>query len=142
MRLRRKLINFKIIKIILDNKCQNMYNKGEKDMREFRNGKNCTEHYSSFEEMRAAWGLAPVVRRTKDENKLKTQQEKFLGICKVCKQPLSIVNNSNVLCCKNPECKGVKMTGTNEDGTEKIWFVPVTRVLDDRGFEIAMNLFE
>jgi hypothetical protein len=35
------------------------------------------------------------------------------------------------------------MTSKNEeDGTEKVWYIPVTRVLDDRGFEIAQNLFD
>ena len=43
-------------------------------MREFRNGKNCTEHYSSLEELRAGWGLKPLEKkRPKDE---KVLQEK------------------------------------------------------------------
>ena len=112
-------------------------------MREFRKAKGVTQHYTSLEELRTAFGLKPVLRRTKDADKLKAQQEKFLGTCKVCKQPMTLISNSNVLACQNPECKGFKMTSKNEeDGTEKIWYIPVTRVLDEKGFQIAMNLFE
>ena len=111
-------------------------------MREFRKAKGVTEHYTSLEELRAGFGLKPVVRRTKDENKLKAQQEKFLGTCKVCKQPMTLISGSNVLACQNPECKGIKMTGTNEDRSEKVWYVPVSKVLDEKGFQIAMNLFD
>ena len=111
-------------------------------MKEFRKDKNCTEHYTSFEELGKAWGLKPVTKRTKNEEKLKAQREKFLGTCKVCKNPLTIISGTNVLACQNPDCKGIKMTGTNEDGTEKIWYIPVSRTLDDKGFSIAMNLFD
>ena len=111
-------------------------------MKEFRKAKGVTEHYTSLEELREAFGLKPVVKRTKDADKLTAQREKFLGTCRVCKQPLVLVGNTNVLCCKNPECRGIKITGTNEDGTEKIWFVPVSRVLDEKGFEISQNLFD
>lgn len=111
-------------------------------MKEFRKDKNCTEHYTSFDELRKAFGIKPVVKRTKDEEKLKAQREKFLGICKVCKQPLSLVEGCNVLACKNEDCKGLPMKGTNEDGSEKIWYIPVSRILDDKGAEIARNLFD
>ena len=112
-------------------------------MKEFRLAKGVTEHYTSLEALREGFGLAPVVRRTKDENKLKSQKEKFLGTCKVCKQPLVKISDANVLCCQNPECKGIKMTSKNEeDGSEKVWYIPVTRVLDDKGSHIAHNLFD
>ena len=111
-------------------------------MREFRKAKGVTEHYTSLEELRIGFGLKPIVKRTKDESKLKTQQEKFLGTCKVCKQPMSLINGCNVLACKNPECRGIKMTDTNEDGTERVWYIPVSRVLDEKGFQISQNLFD
>lgn len=111
-------------------------------MREFRKGKNCTEHYTSFSEAAKAFGCREVVKRTKDENKLAMQREKFLGICKVCKQPLHLVSGCNVLSCTNPDCRGVKMTGTNEDGSTYEWYIPVNRVLDSKGAEIARNLFD
>ena len=33
------------------------------------------------------------------------------------------------------------MTDRNEDDTERVWFIPVTRVLNGNGMEIAENLF-
>ena len=110
-------------------------------MKEFRMSKGVTEHYTSLEELRKGFGLKPVRKKTNDETKLKAQQEKLVGVCKVCKKPLSWIEGTNVCACQNPECKGVKMTSTNEDGTERFWFVPVTRVLNEKGAEIATNLF-
>lgn len=113
-------------------------------MREFRAAQGVTEHYTSLEALRAGWGLPELTKkRPKDEKVLQEKREKFLGACRVCKKPLTLINGCNVLACQNPECKGVKMTSKNEeDGTEKVWFIPVTRVLDDKGFEIAQNLFD
>lgn len=111
-------------------------------MRAFRKDRNCTEHYTSFEAAAKSFGCKPVIRRTKDENKLAAQREKFLGTCKCCGQPMHLVSGTNVLCCNNENCKGIKMTGTNEDGSERIWYIPVSRTLDDKGFEIGLNLFD
>ena len=43
-------------------------------MKEFRKDKNCTEHYTSLEAVAKAFGCKPVIRRTKDENKLEIQK--------------------------------------------------------------------
>lgn len=113
-------------------------------MKEFRKANGVTEHYTSLEALRAGWGLDPVEKkRPKNEKVLQEKREKFLGTCRVCKHPLVLINGCNVLACQNPDCKGVKMTSKNEeDGTEKVWYIPVTRVLDERGFEISQNLFD
>ena len=112
-------------------------------MREFRKSKDCTEHYTSFEELRKGFGLKPIKRKTDDAEKLKAQQEKFLGTCRVCKHGLVLVKGTNILTCQNPDCKGMKITSNNEeDDSEKVWYVPVTRMLDGKGMEIAENLFE
>lgn len=111
-------------------------------MREFRKSKDCTERYTSLEELRKAYGLKPVKKRTDDEEKLKIQREKFLGTCRVCGKPLSWINDTSVCACKNPECKGFKMTSTTEEGEEKVWYIPVTRMLDSQGMQIAQNLFD
>lgn len=111
-------------------------------MKEFRNAKGVTEHYTSLEEMRKSFGLKPVKKRTDDQEKLKAQREKFVGTCRICKQPLIWIKGTNTLACKNENCKGVKMTTKNEDdGTERSWFIPVTRTLDTEGMEIAERLF-
>jgi len=110
-------------------------------MKEFRKGKGVTERYTSLEALRESFGLEPVKTRTDNEEKLKAQREKFLGKCRACKQTLTWVTGTSICACKNPNCKGVKMTGQNEDGTENVWYVPYTRTLDEKGMEIANNLF-
>lgn len=109
-------------------------------MKEFRKAKGVTAHYTSLEELRKAWHLKPVKKRTNDKEKLKAQQEKLVGTCRVCKKPLTWIEG-NICACQNPDCRGFKMTGTNEDGTEKVYYIPVTRVLNDKAAEIAQNLF-
>lgn len=97
--------------------------------------------YYSFQELAKDFGCKPVKRRTNDMDKLKSQQEKFAGRCKVCGNVLTYHQGTNVLTCTNPECKGIKMTSKNDDGTERTWFIPVTRMVDETGMEIAINLF-
>lgn len=110
-------------------------------MKEFRKSKGVTAHYTSLEELRTGFGLKPVKKRTNDSEKLKAQQDKFLGVCKACKKPLSWIEGTNTLACQNPECKGIKMTSKNEDGSERVWYIPVTKILNEKGMSIAENLF-
>lgn len=110
-------------------------------MKEIKRSKVASEKYTSLEELRKGFGLSPIKKKTKDEQKLKAQQEKFVGTCRVCKKPLTWIEGTNICACQNPDCKGIKMTGTNEDGTEKVWYVPVTRTLNEKGMEIAERLF-
>lgn len=111
-------------------------------MREFRKPKGVTERYASLSELRDNFGLKPVKKRTDNAEKLKAQQEKFLGKCRVCGEPLTWIHGTNILACKNEACKGFKMTGKNEDGSENVWYIPVTRVLDDEGLEIAQRILD
>lgn len=106
-----------------------------------RLSKGTTAQYNSFEEAAKAFGCRPVKKKTDDANKLAKQQERFVGKCKVCGENLTYIHGTNVLACTNEKCKGIKMTSKNEDGTENVWHVPVTRMVDDLGMEIAMNLF-
>lgn len=100
-----------------------------------------TKTYYSFQELAKDFGCKPVKKRTSDMDKLTAQREKFVGRCKVCNSLLTYHTGTNVLTCTNPECKGIKMTSKNEDGTERTWFIPVTRMVDETGMEIAINLF-
>lgn len=68
-------------------------------------------------------------------------KEKFLGVCKCCKQTLTYILGTNVVACKNAECKGIKHTTTDKDGVEKVYYTPYTRLLDETGLKIAENLF-
>lgn len=112
-------------------------------MKDFRLGKNDTAHYSSFAELREAWGLKKLSSRTKDEKKLAEQREKFVGTCNVCKQPLVYCTGTNVCYCNNENCKGIKVgTKTGEDGKEKPIYAPYQRILNEKGLEIGLNLFD
>ena len=78
-------------------------------MSNYRMSKGTTEHFTSLEEMRTAWGMKPVTKKTSDKKKLKEQQERFLSKhkCKACGTPMTYIHG-NVMACKNPECKGMK----------------------------------
>jgi hypothetical protein len=111
-------------------------------MKDFRMGRNTTEHYSSFEECAKAFGCKPVVKKTKDENKLKAQREKFSAKhkCKACGQPMSWVGSS-IMTCMNDKCKGIKVERDGADGNKIISYVVSYDLLDDLGAEIANNIF-
>lgn len=114
-------------------------------MKFYRMSKGETEHYSSFEELRAAWGLAPVIKQSKDKNKLEKQRESFLGKkrpCPACKQPMNYIGGTNIMVCQNENCKGEKHESKNEQtGETKIWYTVPRELLDEKGAEIAENLF-
>ena len=116
-------------------------------MKDFKKCKGTIKSFNSFEELRddetlrRQFGLKPVKKRTNDEEKLKEQKEKFVGKCRACGQSLTWIEGTNTLACKNIECKGIRMSSKNEDGTDKVWYIPVTRTLDEKGFEIAQKLF-
>lgn len=111
-------------------------------MKDFRMGRNTTEHYSSFEECAKAFGCKPVVKKTKDENKLKSQREKFSAKhkCKACGQPMSWVGGS-IMTCTNDKCKGIKVERDGADGNKIISYMVSYDLLDDLGSTIAQNLF-
>ena len=79
-------------------------------MSNYRMSKGTTEHFTSLEEMRTAWGMKPVTKKTSDKKKLKEQQERFLSKhkCKACGTPMTYIHG-NVMACKNPECKGIEI---------------------------------
>lgn len=111
-------------------------------MSNYRLSKGTTEHYTSLEELRAAWGKKPFVKRTKDEAKLKSQREKFCNkhLCKACKQPMEYVGG-NVMTCTNPECKGVKIEHKDKEGNVYYTYMTSYDLLRPLGAEIASNIF-
>lgn len=111
-------------------------------MREFRMGRNVTEHYSSFEDMRAAWGCKPVKKKTDDKVKLEKQQSDFCEkhLCKACKSPMTYVGG-NIMTCTNDKCKGIKIEKEGKDGEKIISYITSYELLDTRGAEIANNIF-
>ena len=112
-------------------------------MREYRLSKDTTEHYTSLEELRKAFGCKPIIKRTADEKKLESQREVFNGkhICKSCNKPMFWISGTSVMSCKNPDCKGIKNVRTDLDGNEIVTYFPSYDLLDTLGAEIAENLF-
>ena len=111
-------------------------------MKEFRMAKGVTEHYTSLEELRAAWNCKPIVKRTKDEDKLLKQRRNFGGHyrCKSCGEPMTYVGSS-VMTCTNEKCKGIKHERKDNDGNSIITYSVSYELLDDHFSEVAENLF-
>ena len=67
-------------------------------MSNYRMSKGTTEHFTSLEEMRTAWGMKPVTKKTSDKKKLKEQQERFLSKhkCKACGTPMTYIHGNVV----------------------------------------------
>lgn len=111
-------------------------------MKNYRLSKGTTEHYTSLEELRAAWGKEPYKKRTKDENKLKKQQETFCSrhLCSACHQPMTWIGG-NMMTCTNEKCKGIPVERTDKEGNVKVSYLTSYDLLDDKGAEIAQNIF-
>lgn len=112
-------------------------------MKEFRLSKNDNEHYTSFEEMAKAWKCKPNVMQTNNKEKLELQRENFCKkhLCRSCKQPMSYIGG-NQMVCTNENCKGIKNEYKNEEtGETRVWYVTSYDLLDEKGSEIANNLF-
>lgn len=115
--------------------------KGDKDMKPYRMGINTTEHYSSFEEAAKAWGCKPV---TKNEDKMKKLQEKFLAKpkfkCNACGEQMNYLGNS-IMTCTNDKCKGVKIEREDSEGNKSVSYVTSYFLLDDNDASYANYIF-
>ena len=111
-------------------------------MKEFRKAKGVTERYTSLEEMAKAWGCKPVIKQTKDKEKLKKQRENFCGHyrCKACGEPMSYLGGSMMTCC-NEKCKGIKHERKDVDGNTIVTYSVSYELLDDKFAGIAENVF-
>lgn len=112
-------------------------------MREFRKANGVTEHYTSLEALRAAWNCKPIVKRTKDEERLQKQRENFCKrhICKGCGKPMSYIGGTTMTC-TNEKCKGVREERTDKEGNVIVTYSVSYSLLDDKGAEIASNIFD
>ena len=111
-------------------------------MKEYRLSKDTTEHYTSLEELRVAWGKEPFKKRTKNEELLNKQRENFCKKhkCLGCKQPMTWIGG-NIMTCTNPNCKGVPVERTDKDGNNTVRYFAAYDLLDNVGEEIANNIF-
>ena len=82
------------------------------------------------------------VRKMNPEKKAK-ERERFAGKCRVCGSPLTLVHDTNVMICSNPECKGHAVKQKDDNGKlVTVAHVPTYRVLNSRGTKYAEILFE
>lgn len=113
-------------------------------MRNYRPSKGETAHYTSLEQMRDALDIPKMQKRSKNKDKLEADQSKFLGVCRSCGKSLHYISGTNILVCNNESCKGRKLqpksTEANSETTDEK-YVPVMRILNEKGTEIAENLF-
>ena len=111
-------------------------------MKEFRKSKGVTEHYTSLEELGKAYNCKPNIKRTKDDEKLKKQQENFCKHyrCKACGEPMYYVGGSIMTCC-NEKCKGIKVERKDADGNTIVNYMVSYELLDDHFSEVASNIF-
>ena len=112
-------------------------------MSEIRLPKNVTAQYSSFQEMASALSNKKTKEKSKTQNDtnweahINKMKEKILGKCVVCNEQLGYITGTNVCTCKNPDCKGKKVT--RKDGT--FFYVPISKTLKPRDAKYANDNF-
>lgn len=111
-------------------------------MKHFRLSRGVTEHYTSLEELRTAYGLKPVIKQTKDEDKLKKQRDNFCSHyrCRSCGSQMTYVGSS-VMACTNEKCRGIKHERKDADDNTIVTYSVSYELLDDHFSEVAENLF-
>lgn len=98
--------------------------------------------YYSFDEVaQEVFGMKPLKKQTNDKDRLKKQQEKYLGTCPFCKEPCAYVEGTNIVACVNPKCKGRKISTTNDDGSETVVYESYYRI-KSCGAEVGTGLFD
>lgn len=108
------------------------------------NNKMGYTHYGSFAEVAADFKCKPVRRRTNDKKKLEKQQNQFLShhLCRSCKSPMTLIKDTNIFVCKNPDCQGIDITRKDDNGNEISKIVlPSYDLLDEESAMIANNIF-
>lgn len=93
---------------------------------------------TAFRKIRDDFGLKQLSKKTNNKEKLTQQQDNFSKryICPFCNSPQSWVENTNVMVCSNPNCKGKPIKC--KDG--KIKYLPVYAQLNHRGAAIAETI--
>lgn len=112
-------------------------------MKHYRMSNGTTEHYTSLEDLRVAWGMKKLIKKTSDAVKLKKQQESFSNKhkCKACGNPLTY-SGGNIMTCTNPDCKGIKIEREDKEGNIITSYITSFCLLDPLGAEIANNIFK
>jgi ssDNA-binding Zn-finger/Zn-ribbon topoisomerase 1 len=100
--------------------------------------------FNSFQELAIACGFPPVTKRTKNQEKLTSQREKFnkMHMCKACGQPMVYVSGTNVMVCKNPDCKGIKKSTVDDEGNETFRYEVPFHSLYGKDRDVAYAIFD
>lgn len=111
-------------------------------MTNYRMSKDTTERYTNLKDLRTAWGMKPVIKKTKDTTKLSKQKESFGNKhkCKACGMPMTYIYG-NIMACTNSECKGIEVKREDKEGNILTSYITSYDLLDDKGAEIANNIF-
>ena len=105
--------------------------------------KKITGEYSSFAEVAQTFGCKPVKYRTSVKEKLNNQRARFLKncVCEGCKQPMQLIQGTNIMACVNPDCNGVEHVRADDNGNEYKTYSPSYRMLEEKGALVANNIF-
>lgn len=111
-------------------------------MTNYRLSSGITEHYTSFSDLREAWGMKPIIKKTNDKAKLAEQQKVFINKhkCKACGVPMTYTGG-NIMVCKNPKCKGIEIKREDKEGNTITSYINSCEILGEKGAEIANNIF-
>lgn len=99
--------------------------------------------YSSFKEYAECNGIKSDTKKKNKKNTV-ASQEKFASHhkCRACGQPMSFVSGTNIMVCRNVDCKGIKQTRLDSEGNQIVSYRPSYDVLKEKYADIAKNLYE
>lgn len=109
----------------------------------YRLSKDTSARFTSMEELRDAWQLNPLpTKKPNNAKRLKKVQEDFCSHhkCRACGKPMQWVGG-NMMTCMNPQCRGIKVEKTDEDGNKIVNYITSYHLLSDHYAEIATTLF-
>lgn len=100
-------------------------------MKEFRLGKNFTEHYTDFSQLKAKKDQKKTIKEIAE--KKEAAEKKVLPVCKYCGQRMGYMGG-NIAVCKNEKCKGKPIVYVDaEIGNKTTKYVkPVYSLLKNR----------
>ena len=109
----------------------------------YRLSKDTMCRFTSMDELREAWQLKPLTtKKPNNEKRLKKVQEDFCSHhkCRACGKPMTWIGGDIMTCC-NPQCRGIKVERTDEDGNKIINYITSYNLLSDHYAEIAETIF-
>ena len=109
----------------------------------YRLSKDTMARFTSMDELREAWQLKPLNKKTNNEKKLKKIQEDFCSHhkCRACGKPMQWIGGNIMTCC-NPSCEGIKKEREDADGNKYVEYLTSYDVLNDHFAEVAENIFD